>query len=137
MKHIALAIYLAFLLTACATAPPPALDPPTCADFGLPDGHERCLYYQRVWLYLHPNVAGGTSGFDHSWGNQDTFLRPYRSDAYGPGIHSDSTGRPFTWQTEDGQLVPPGIGVRPDAYGLGVGMDEFGRPVKPEPWQAK
>jgi len=132
MKHIALAICLALLLTACATAPPPAPEPPTCADFGLPDGHERCLYYQRVWVYLHPNVAGGASGFDHSWNNQDTFLRPYRSDAYGPSIHSDSTGRPFRWQTEDGELVPPGIRVRPDAYGLGVGMDEFGRPVRPE-----
>jgi hypothetical protein len=127
MRHITLVIFLAFLLAACATAPPPALEPPSCADLGLPDGHEHCLSYQRVWLLLNSN----STGFDHSWNNQDTFLRPYRNDAYGPGIHSDATGRPFRWQTEDGQLVPPGNRVRPDAYGLGVGMDEFGRPVKP------
>ena len=133
MKHIALAIYLAFLLTACATAPPPKLEPPSCADLGLPDGHENCLSYQRVWLLLNSN----STGFDHSWTNQDTFLRPYRNDAYGPGIHSDATGRPFTWQPQWGGPIPPGGRVQPDAYGLGVGMDQFGRPVKPKPWQAE
>jgi hypothetical protein len=130
MKRLAFAICLPLLIIACATAPPPKPKPPDCT--GLT--REECLY---LMLHYLNQSAPTSSGFDHSWGNQDTFLRPYRSDAYGPGIHSDSTGRPFRWQTEDGQLVPPGIGVRPDAYGLGVGMDEFGRPVKPEPWQAQ
>ena len=130
MKHITLAIYLAFLLAACATSPPPELNPPDCT--GLT--HEECLYF--TLIYLNQSAPNST-GFDHSWGNQDTFLRPYRKDAYGPGLHSDATGRPFRWRTKDGQLVPPGGRVRPDAYGLGVGMDQFGRPVKPEPWQAQ
>lgn len=63
------------------------------------------------------------------------FLGPYQSNAYGPGINSDATGRPFTWQPL------PGYGrgdllssVRPDVFGPGVGMDQYGRPVKATPY---
>ena len=62
----------------------------------------------------------------------DTYTQPYKHDAYGPGVHSDSTGKPFEWKTQDGQKSQGKIKI--DAYGLGVGMDEFGRPVKPSPW---
>jgi len=61
-------------------------------------------------------------------------LGPARQNAYGPGIWSDSAGRPFHWQTQDGQKVPFG-NVKPDAYGPGIGMDEYGRPVKAVPGQ--
>lgn len=58
-------------------------------------------------------------------------LGPGRPDAYGPGIHSDATGRPFAWRTDDGQMA---FGrVKENAYGLGVGMDQFGRPVRARP----
>jgi len=72
-------------------------------------------------------------GFGHSWqNNNDTYMRPYKHDAYGPGLHSDATGRPFQWKTQDGQTS---LGeVKPNGYGLGVGMDNYGRPVKPSPW---
>lgn len=58
-------------------------------------------------------------------------LGPARRDAYGPGLNSDATGRPFEWRTRDGETVRGG--VRPNAYGLGVGMDAYGRPVYAEP----
>lgn len=58
-------------------------------------------------------------------------LGPGRANVYGPGIHSDATGRPFTWRTDQGQMS---FGqVRENAYGLGVGMDQFGRAVMPRP----
>lgn len=79
-------------------------------------------------------MAQDNSGFDKSWDQRDTFTRPYGQDKYGPGINSDATGKPFTWQTNDGQTVPPGGQVKPDGYGLGVGQDQFGRPVKPKTW---
>ncbi len=133
MKRLALAICLAFLLTACAIPrPAPAPERKTLDCTGLT--YEECTYL--LLLRLNQN-APHTTGSDRSWNNQDTFLRPYRKDAYGPGIHSDATGRPFTWQPQWGGPIPPGGRVQPDAYGLGVGMDQFGRPVKPEPWQAK
>jgi len=61
-------------------------------------------------------------------------LGPAKQDAYGPGIWSDGTGRPFHWRTQDGQRVPFGQ-VKPDAYGPGIGMDIYGRPVKAVPGQ--
>ena len=58
-------------------------------------------------------------------------IGPGRADAYGPGIHADATGRPFSWRTQDGSLA---FGrVKENAYGLGVGMDQFGRPVRARP----
>ena len=69
----------------------------------------------------------------YAYGQDDYgLLSPMEHDAYGPGIHSDATGRPFKFKTFDGQDV--GIfDVKPNAYGPGIGMDEFGRPVHPEP----
>ncbi len=64
--------------------------------------------------------------------NANGFLEPYQPNAYGPGINSDSTGRPFTWQTLPGNgPADPNSNVTPDAYGPGIGMDEYGRPVQP------
>jgi hypothetical protein len=57
------------------------------------------------------------------------FLGPYRPNAYGPGINSDATGRPFVWQSDQGP-VEPFAKVRPDAFGPGIGMDQYGRPVR-------
>jgi hypothetical protein len=78
------------------------------------------------------SLSGVCLAGEHTGVNQDdTYLRPYRSDAYGPGVNSDATGRPFRWETRDGEAVPPGVKVKPDGYGPGIGQDEFGRPVKP------
>ena len=64
--------------------------------------------------------------------NAGPFLEPYQSSAYGPGINSDATGRPFVWQPSPGNGPPdPSSDVRPDAYGPGVGMDQYGRAVEP------
>ena len=71
-------------------------------------------------------------GFQNSWDNETTFARPYKNDAYGPGIHSDGTGKSFQWKTRDGQIQGSGK-IVPDGYGLGVGRDRYGRPVKPSP----
>ena len=88
---------------------------------------------QKGAVYMDPWEHGypGSGGFDKSWNNQNTFMRPYQPNAYGPGINSDATGQPFRWQPQWGGPLPPGSRVQPDAYGLGVGMDEYGRPVKP------
>jgi hypothetical protein len=58
-------------------------------------------------------------------------LGPITPNAYGPGIHSDATGRPFQWRTQQGEEAQGP--VKPDAYGLGVGMDQYGRPVRANP----
>jgi hypothetical protein len=58
-------------------------------------------------------------------------LGPITPNAYGPGIHSDATGRPFQWTTQQGEAVQ--TPVKPNAYGLGVGMDPYGRPVYANP----
>jgi hypothetical protein len=57
------------------------------------------------------------------------FLGPYRPNAYGPGINSDATGRPFVWQSDQGP-IEPFAKVRPDALGPGIGIDQYGRPVR-------
>ena len=61
-------------------------------------------------------------------------LGPAQRNTYGPGTWSDSTGRPFHWQTQDGRKVPLG-NVQPDVFGPGIGMDEYGRPVRAVPGQ--
>lgn len=84
-------------------------------------------------------LAGGSAfaqddyGLGRSWANNNGFNRSYNHDTYGPGIHSDSTGRPFQWRTSDGQTTTFER-VRPNAYGPGVGMDDYGRPVRVTPW---
>lgn len=64
---------------------------------------------------------------------QHGLLSPYKPNAYGPGINSDATGRPFTWQPQGAgpQSFDPFLKVQPDAYGPGIGMDQYGRPVRP------
>ncbi|MDD3651192.1 hypothetical protein [Immundisolibacter sp.] len=61
------------------------------------------------------------SGVVLAWEGQNT---------YGPGQHADRYGRPFEFQTDDGQAVPGGVKVQPNGYGPGVGIDEYGRPVR-------
>ncbi|HBP86129.1 MAG TPA: hypothetical protein DD706_00355 [Nitrospiraceae bacterium] len=65
-----------------------------------------------------------------------SFLGPITPNAYGPGINSDATGRPFTYQPDFGASGFPGptLKVKPNAYGPGVGMDQYGRPVRPSSW---
>jgi serine/threonine-protein kinase len=66
------------------------------------------------------------------------FLGPYQPNAYGPGINSDATGRPFTWQPSPGSdPADPLSRVSPDAYGPGIGMDQYGRPVQPAPYPGR
>jgi hypothetical protein len=77
---------------------------------------------------------GVANAFNDSWQKQQSLLKPYKQNAYGSGVNSDATGRPFKWQTQDGQDVAPNTRVKPDAYGPGIGMDEYGRPVKTRPW---
>ena len=76
------------------------------------------------------NQYNQQSGFDNSWDNQNTYMTPYKKDAYGPDVHSDDTGKPFEWETQDGESSNSKK-VKRDGYGLGVGMDEYGKPVKP------
>lgn len=64
--------------------------------------------------------------------NAGGFQEPYRPNAYGPGINSAATGRPFSWQTSPGYgPADPLSNVTPNAYGPGIGMDQYGRPVRP------
>lgn len=64
-------------------------------------------------------------------------LEPYQHNVYGPGIHSDSTGRPFTYQPMPQFQTapqPPVMGpVQQNGYGHGVHMDQYGRPVQAVP----
>ena len=61
----------------------------------------------------------------------DTILAPVTTDAYGPGTHSDATGRAFTFRAPDGDRVQDP--VERDGYGPGVHMDQYGRPVRATP----
>lgn len=54
-------------------------------------------------------------------------MGPIKIDAYGPGLHSDATGRSFTFRTQDGQKTYGPVQL--DGYGLGVHTDQYGRPV--------
>ena len=75
------------------------------------------------------------SGYRSAQGHQGLgltqrgLLGPGTKNAYGPGIHSDATGRPFTLQPDFGG---PALGpITPNAYGPGIHMDGTGRPVRP------
>jgi hypothetical protein len=63
--------------------------------------------------------------------NGQPLLGQQQKDAYGLGVHSDSTGRPFSWQAEGETQPNPLLEVKPNGYGLGVGSDQFGGPVRP------
>ena len=58
-------------------------------------------------------------------------LPPYKKDAYGLGVWSDSTGRAFQWQTKYGKNVVGNVKV--DANDPGIGTDPFGQPVTAVP----
>ncbi len=60
-------------------------------------------------------------------------LGPGKANKFGPGIHSDATGKPFVWKTKKGEIYRSP--VKENAYGLGVGMDEYGRPVRAKPYR--
>lgn len=71
---------------------------------------------------------------NHQEQQRNTLMQLYKHNAYGSGVHSDATGRPFEYRTYDSQQTVPGnVPVRPDAYGLEVGMDAYGRPVRAYP----
>lgn len=82
-----------------------------------------------------PNMGGsngpsGGLGFGGLPGtNSPAFLGPYEPNAYGPGINSDATGRPFMWKPDFGG---PALGpINPNSLGPGIGTDATGRPVRP------
>jgi hypothetical protein len=66
-------------------------------------------------------------------GQGTTYLGPIQSNAYGPGINADATGRPFQWQPQGLPSTGPDPTVRvtPNAYGMGVHADQYGRVVQP------
>ena len=67
--------------------------------------------------------------------NGGALFPPITKDAYGPGAHSDATGRPFYFTPPNGmtQTNPdPTLQVDPHRYGLGKGGDQYGRPVEPK-----
>ena len=81
-------------------------------------------------------IAGEEYDFDVS---KDGYLPPGRRDAYGAGIDSDATGRPFFWAPKnEPRNIPrfpdPTLRVKPDAYGPGIGSDQYGRPVEKKGW---
>jgi len=57
--------------------------------------------------------------------------RHARPDAYGPDLHGDATGRPYRYETLEGETVRGP--VKPNAYGPGVHQDQYGRPVHAVP----
>ena len=78
-------------------------------------------------------LVGYAYGQDDIFGNNYGLLSPMKHNAYGPGIHSDATGRPFKFKAFDGQDV--GIcDVKPNAYRPGISMEGFGRPVRVSVW---
>ena len=62
-------------------------------------------------------------------------LGPAVPNAYGPGINSDATGRPFEYVVP-GQPQDPFLQVQPGTLGPGInlrnGTDQYGRPVEPD-----
>ena len=78
---------------------------------------------------LQGNPSSETSGSEQDGLLGRGLLGPSTPNAFGPGINSDATGRPFVWRPDFGG---PALGpIQPDAYGPGVGMDATGRPVRP------
>jgi hypothetical protein len=103
------------------------------------DGWQRSGESEKATLSGSLNLVGPIShqgyetGLSRPFGLRYGYLGPATPNAYGPGIHSDATGRPFMWQPQFGGLgfPDPTLQVQPNAYGLGVGMDQYGRPVRP------
>lgn len=90
-----------------------------------------------VW-WVTPALAWDPYGQQPQENNgYNGLLPPYQHDAYGPGIHSDGSGRPFTYQARDGKTLSPIFqgDVKRDGYGPGVHTDRFGRLVYDRPLQ--
>lgn len=83
-----------------------------------------------------PSLNDSSINIYHSAPDALPFLGPITPNAYGPGINSDATGRPFIYQPDFGGsgFPDPTLKVQPNAYGPGVGMDQYGRPVRPRSW---
>lgn len=84
----------------------------------------------------NPSLNDSSRNIYHSAPGAFPFLGPITPNAYGPGINSDATGRPFTHKPDFGGsgYPDPTLKVKPNAYGPGVGMDQYGRPVRPRSW---
>jgi len=100
-------------------------------------------WYLAVMVFIATAAMGEDEG-NYTFGvTGDGLLSPARRNAYGPGIDSDATGRPFSWAPKDqpqggAQNAPdPTLDIVPDGYGLGVGRDQYGRPMERRPWPAK
>ncbi len=83
------------------------------------------------------------AGLAHAQQINDQFFKPLdpvNQDAYGPGVHSDATGRSFHYEPQNSIFGPKTNNsqrifgpVERDAYGPGVHMDQFGRAVVDRP----
>jgi len=78
-----------------------------------------------------PDTQSRPDLFGATMPNGQSLLGQEHKNTYGFGIHSDSTGRPFSWQAQGESAPNPLLNVTPNGYGLGTGMDQFGRPVRP------
>lgn len=60
-------------------------------------------------------------------------FEPFESNAYGPGVNSDATGRPFHWAPEGQQQTRPDPTIQPNLnqFGFGKSADQYGRPIEP------
>jgi hypothetical protein len=72
-------------------------------------------------------VASAAPAAAQTWKTDPAFGA--RRNAYGPGIHTDATGRAYEDSPRDAWVFEP---VVPNAYGPGVGSDRLGRPVTPD-----
>lgn len=61
-------------------------------------------------------------------------FEPIQPNAYGPGVNSDATGRPFHWAPEGQQQSRPDPTIQPqlNQYGLGRSADQYGRSIEPK-----
>ena len=70
--------------------------------------------------------------------SQPPLFQPFTPNAYGPGINSDATGRPFYWQATP-QQQGPDVTIQPNVnqYGYGQSGDQYGRPIAPQMQQER
>lgn len=92
-----------------------------------------------AYAYDIDNPYGSTGGNQSMYQNplqRPNVMGPITPNTYGPGINSDATGRPFTWQPQQGHQVQPNQfqQVQPNVYGPGIGMNQYGQPVTPQPY---
>lgn len=95
-------------------------------------------YFAFVLLFV-ASLACAAENNQYGFGvSNDGMLPPARKNAYGPGMDSDATGRPFYWVPKDQPSGAPSqpdptLRVKPNAYGPGTGSDQYGRPVERRP----